>query len=813
MSNFKLKVQSLLGTEDVDLSPTMKSGKAKGKSKGTQPDSCQKCSLFGSKQVVDPPNSNAKVLIVGEAPGKEEEKEGRCFVGQSGQVLRECLTKAGWSMDDIQFANTCRCRPKNDQGGNRAPTTKERALCKKLYLDRTLERFDKIIVVGKVPEETVLGSANSWIRGHVVLDGKKLIGITYHPAYVLRRRNMRDDSTEATLTDDLKFFKSVLVDGYKPDFTFVDSDISREQCWMDTKGIAETSFDIETTGTKYDSSIVLVGVLGKTKTWVIPVIGKYADNRDLVKEIFSQEETLYIAFNTSFDYRQTFGNGLCARRIKLTDAMLVEYLLDPGRGIDWYKLKGLCGRRGIHWSRLLLDPLKYESIYDLACYNAEDVQNTSALYNQRKPELEKRGLGFVLSKVVNPALNVIGEMEWNGAKINLKEMESLRTKLKRQKKLIEEELVDRFGEYNFGSSIQIQKLLEKLGAKPIRTTETGRWSTDADTLKDYVVKYSTPDSPFGSQSTGIVFLCKCLLQLREISKLLSTYVEGLAKKIDGDGRLRGGFFLQGTATGRLSSSGPNLQNIPRGSRVKSMFEAEEGWTYIEADASQIELRVVASVAPEPIMITAYNSGADLHSLTAGYVLSKNVSEVTKFERQLAKAVNFGLIYGQSAFGFRAYAKGKFDVDLTDAEAKRFRDAFFDRYIGIREWHRRVSMDVENGNRLVTTPFGRIRELFGDDVNGMIRQALNTPIQSAASDCNLLAMRYVWDNVSIDYCRFLLTVHDQFLLAVRKSHFDTLLEIIANSTTHVNNECPWLKVPFELSLKSGSSWGTLEELKS
>ena len=800
VDDFKLKVQSLLGGSNVDLASAKRSSGGKVKT-------CQNCSLHGKRQVVDPTNLKATVLIVGEAPGREEEEQGRHFVGRSGQLLRECLKEAGWSLDDVQFANVCRCRPTTEAGGSRAPTKQEGNLCKSLYLDETLKRFRNVIVLGKVPEETVLGKARAWVRGHTTILEDKFVGVTHHPAYILRRQSMRGDTTRDTFVGDLRFFKESLTSQYNIGYSFVNSDVLREKCLEDIKDTQLVTFDLETTGLAYGSSVTLVGVSGKKHIWVIPIVGKYVGNQDLVKQIFAFKTKTYVAHNAAFDYKWLRRSNLCIRELRLVDTMLMAYLLNPGIGRDKYKLKYVCGKYGIRWGRLLADPDQYVKLEDLADYNAEDVVNTLRLYKVLKPQMEAQGFSLVLDKVMSPAINVLGEMELVGTKIDLEAMAKTRVKLLKQKEILEAELLDRFGEYNFGSSVQIQEILQSLGAKALNVTATLRWATDAATLGLYIDTYSKK-----SGSKDIVFLCTNLLRLREVSKMLSTYIDGLSKKVDSDGRLRGGFFLCGTATGRLSSSGPNLQNIPRDSRIKSMFMASEGRMLVEGDLSQVELRIASSLAPEPVMIRAYNEAADLHSLTASLVLNKDITTITKYERQLAKAVNFGLIYGQSAHGFREYAKTKFGVTLTSDEAETFRSEFFYKYSGLANWHRRVTRDIRGGAVSVKTPLGRIRPLVDGSDNHRTRQALNTPVQSTASDCNLLLMRNIWDRIDPRVCTFLLTVHDQFLLDVEKDSVEEVLAIVAKAlrvTEVYGFQLKVLQTPLVVDMKVGESWGQLK----
>lgn len=804
MGKLKTRIQTLFGDDSVQ-----EPKKKKSVSRSTVL-SCARCPLNGRKQVIDPINKTATVLVIGEAPGKEEEEQGLRFVGKSGRMLRDCLEQAGFRVDrDIHFENACRCRPTKPDGGNRTPDGKEISTCYELYLSKEIERFQNIILVGKIPELSILGKTKAALRGNVFSFKGKRIAATYHPAYVLRMKHPTPEIEEHFISD-LKFFHNVFMEGYEPKYTLIDIDDNKakDKCLQDITDSQDVIFDIETTGLSLDSIITVVGVGSDTGTYVIPISGKYAGNKDFVRKLFSFTDKTYVGYNVQFDYNVMMANGLCDRGLKLADAMIIEHLLDMEKDREDFKLKTAAVNSGFRWSRLVINPASPDKFEDLFPYNAEDTINTRRLYRLKRKVCSERALNYVADTVIFPSINVIAEMERNGILIDTDEMKRVRVKLLAQIDILDTELTERFGERNWSSTAQMQELLSTwLGNSTARrTTETGQICTDEEALKAYLDYAATIDSG------DFKFFCETVLQLREFKKMLNTYIDGMADKIFADGTLKGSFSLIGTATGRLSSSRPNLQNIPRDGRIKSMFIAEPGWTLVEADASQIELRVVASVAPEPVMIKAYNLGEDLHSLTASLLCDVPLDKVTKLQRQTAKAVNFGLIYGQSWEGFKNYAKTKFGVVLTDLEAQQFRKSFFDKYFGIKMWHSSVETQIMRGNLDVVTVFGRIRRLSGDNFGHKVRQALNTPIQSPASDCNLLAMRYVWDNLPSDRCKAILTVHDQFMFSVRDDYVMEAAGIIRKAGDYVSKQCRWLKVPFVLDIKVGKNWGVMKDLK-
>ena len=806
MGEFTMRIQNLFGGEDIVEKPEAKKSGG-GKSTAL---SCAKCSMHGQKQVISPSSKTANILVIGPAPGMAEEEQGKLGVGRGGELLVSSLRSAGFDVGhDLQLTTVCKCRPVAAHGTFREPTLKETQVCVQLNLEREIERYDNIIVLGRVAQLAVLGKVKGDIRGNVVLFKGKRVGVTSDAFSVVRMQHSIPGIAKK-FVEDLAFFHSVFMGGYAPKFTIVIDEKTRNKCLEDVLKSKELFFDVETSGLELDSILNVVGVATDKNAYVIPVVGKYFENKDLVKRIFAFKDKVYVAYNTQFDYNLLMVNGLCERDILLADAMILEHMLNSSRVKGSYGLKKVSVEKGFRWSALILNPASPDKFEDLYLYNAEDIINTREVYHVNQVECKQKKTLKVADEVVFPAINVISEMELTGIDIDLAEMKRVRVRLIAQIDILDVELTERFGERNWGSTAQLQGLLTKwlkgAPAHVLQVTGTSAICTDEAALRIYQ-EYAEVSS-----HDDLLFFCNNMLQLRELRKLLSTYIEGLSAKVQSDGRLRGHFSLIGTETGRLSSSGPNLQNIPRDGRIKSMFVAPEGWTLLEADASQIELRVVASVAPEPIMITAYNAGEDLHSLTASYVLGVPQSKITKAQRQTAKAVNFGFIYGQTWQGFKNYAKGTFGVILTDDEAKTFRQGFFSKYFGIDSWHKRVTKEIYSGGRTTTTVFNRIRYLTGKNDGQLIRQALNTPVQSPASDCNLISMHYIWKHIDPTQCRCSLTVHDQCMLVVKSEYLKTAVEIVRASGKHVSSRCSWLKVPFVLDLKTGQNWGHMKELK-
>lgn len=818
-----MRIKSLVGNQEIVMSDQQM--KAKASSRGFSPKkaktACEKCRLHGQAQITDPINTQARVLVIGEAPGDEEERSGKLFVGRSGLVLRDTLDAAGIPPDTVQFANVCRCRPKGENGKNRTPTAAEITKCTETHLQHLIARHDKVIILGKVAESAVLGGSHEEAIGNVVAQKDKLIGVAYHPSYIYRQR--QNAKVAQAYIQDFQFFRKVLFEDYTPVYTVVQDEFTRQSCYADLCAAEYIPIDYEATGVTVFDRLTILGLKGRDKVWVIPLIGKYADNWALAKRALRIEGKTYVAHNAQYEYKMSRANDLCERDILLSDVMIQQYALDPGRGRNGYRLKVICREHGLRWSRLVLTPWLVDDFDNLITYNAEDVWNTDSLYKIFRDETRRVGVHEVLAEVSDPALNVLGEMEYTGCRLDTELMTLEHKRLNSKMAILEDELTEIFGykgtnkdgtkeEWNFGSDDQIGELLRSFGAEGLQITKTGKVSTSADNIEDLISFYE--NNPNKKNAGKILDLCRRRLQIQKIKKTDGTYIKGSFSRLGQDGRIRGGFHLNGTVTGRLSSSNPNLQNIPRGKSVKQFYVADPGWTFIEADASQAELRVGCSLAPDEYMISLYQIGADVHRYTAAAMTGKDPKDVTKSERQAGKPVNFGLLYGQSANGLREYAKSSYGVHLTEAQSRQFREAFFVRYPGFALWHNQVDATISLGNNTVRTPFGRVRYL--DPMlpdHERVRQALNTPIQSAASDCTMLFARYIWDMVDPERCKFVLTVHDQVLLMVRDGYEQEVIRIVKASEKHVMRcTAHWLRVPFVIDMKLGKSWADMVELE-
>ena len=347
------------------------------------------------------------------------------------------------------------------------------------------------------------------------------------------------------------------------------------------------------------------------------------------------------------------------------------------------------------------------------------------------------------------------------------------------------------GPFNINSPKQLGEVLfERLQLPHGKKTKTG-WSTNADVLEK--LRWENP-------------IVEEVLQYRQYAKFRSTYCDGLLKVIAPDGRIHTNFQMTVTATGRLSSTEPNLQNIPvrreLGAQIRNMFVASPGKVLVDADYSQIELRLLAHIADDETMIAAFRSGEDIHAVTASQVFGVPLDEVTPLQRSHAKAVNFGIVYGISAFSLAQ------DIGVFQSEAKAYMDSYFAKYHGVRDYMKRI-VEQAKADGYVTTLFGRRRDLpelrssnfnlrsFGE------RVALNMPIQGTAADIIKAAMVRVDARMRAEglEAKLLLQVHDELIVECPAAEAKTVRAILIEEMEHVVD----YRVPLLVDAKIGASW--------
>ena len=423
---------------------------------------------------------------------------------------------------------------------------------------------------------------------------------------------------------------------------------------------------------------------------------------------------------------------------------------------------------------------------------AEGAEAVLALYLKLNCMLSEYGVSELYHSIELPLCNVLSKMEDTGFLVDRSALVKFGESLSRSIDALQEEVYSLAGHsFNINSPKQLgQVLFEELNLPYGKKTKTG-WSTNADVLDNL---------------RGLHPIADAVLDYRELSKLKSTYADGLLKVISSDGRIHTNFQMTVTATGRLSSTEPNLQNIPvrkkTGALLREMFIAAPGNVLVDADYSQIELRILAHMADDAAMIDAFRSGEDFHTVTAAKVFGLEPEEVSPVLRSRAKAVNFGIVYGISAFSLSQ------DIGVSVAEAKEFKEAYFAQFRSVKKYMDNVIAEAES-NGYVRTLFGRRRDMPElKNSNRNIREfgkrvALNMPVQGTAADVIKLAMIKTDENLRASglKARLVLQVHDELIVECPEEEAETAAKILKETMEN----CVQLSVPLVVEVGCGSSW--------
>jgi DNA polymerase-1 len=436
-----------------------------------------------------------------------------------------------------------------------------------------------------------------------------------------------------------------------------------------------------------------------------------------------------------------------------------------------------------------------------APYACADADLTLRLAAEFEPELRQRDQWGLFTEVEMPLVTVLADMERRGMAVDREHLAQMSQDLGARLEQLEQEIRELAGhEINLNSPKQLTALLfGELGLPILERTRSGAPSTKGEVLEKLRDEHD---------------IVGCILEWRELTKIMGTYADALPELIHPEtGRIHTSFNQGGARTGRMSASNPNLQNVPTrseaGQRVRAAFVAPEGHVLLACDYSQIEVGGLAHLSKDPELCEAFHSGEDVHVTTAAAVFGAPLEEVTEEKRQLAKAVNFGLMYGMTARGL-ARRRG-----LSEGEAEAFMDAYFERFAGVQAFREELIRRArEHGG--AETLLGRQRPLpaINSDNWGARseaeRQALNTPIQGSAADLIKLAMVRVHERLRAEglQARMVLQVHDELLLEVPEDELKQVTALVAQEMEQVYP----LDVPLTVDVKVGRNWLEMKEVE-
>ncbi len=567
------------------------------------------------------------------------------------------------------------------------------------------------------------------------------------------------------------------------------------------------SFDTETSDLEPHSAY-LVGLSFSTKThtgWYVPISSNFEEAQkqlEIFKEIFLDTSKTLVAQNYKFDFKMMKKYGMKIQN-KIFDTMLAHYVInaDGKHGMDAlsekylnYKpvsIESLIGPKGKNQNSMAHLPA--ESIKD---YAAEDADVTLQLAEIFMPELERQGTTSVLENIEIPLIEVLADMEWEGIRVDKDFLNAYSVELGKELDIIEEKITELAGEkFNLDSPKQLGVILfEKLKiTTEMKKTKTGQYSTGEDVLQRYLHTHE---------------IVPLILDYRELRKLKSTYIDTLPNMINPiTGRVHTNFMQAVAATGRLSSNQPNLQNIPirtsRGKEIRKAFVArDENHVLVSADYSQVELRIIAALSGDKNMIEAFQQGEDIHKATASKVFNVPLEDVTKDMRSKAKAVNFGIIYGQGPFGLAQ------QLGISRTEAKNIIEAYYTQFAALKTYQHQAVEDCRTKG-FVETVLGRRRFLPDISASNAIsrsfaeRNAVNAPIQGSAADVIKVAMVKIHSalkNANLK-TRMVLQVHDELLFDTPKEEVDQVFKLVK----HEMENAVKLVVPLEVEIQAGNNW--------
>jgi DNA polymerase-1 len=566
-------------------------------------------------------------------------------------------------------------------------------------------------------------------------------------------------------------------------------------------------FDVETTST----DAVAADLVGIALTDA-PGRGYYLPVSDLASQIsplrplFEAGRLKKIAHNAKYDLTVLIRHGLEAHG-PLFDTMLAAWLIDPG---------GSLGLKHLAWTRLGVEMTEITELIgtgkgqitmadvpveQAAPYACADVDMTARLVEGLTQELQERGLWSLFNDVEMPLVPVLTDMELTGIRVDVGVLREMSQQLEERLRDSEREIQDMVGyNFNINSTQQLSDALFIKLALPtdgLRKTKSGHYSTAADVLEALRGRDEVID---------------LILEQRQLSKLMSTYVDALPQLVNPrTGRIHTSFNQTGAVTGRISSSNPNLQNIPirteLGREVRRAFVAEEGCKLIAADYSQVELRIMAHIARDPGLLSAFQRGEDIHTATAATVLGIPAEEITKDQRRIAKEVNFGLSYGQSPFGL-AQTTG-----MSQQEARDFIQTYFEKYPGVRNYIDHTKRQAARQG-YVETLLGRRRyfpnldKMRGPERGRAEREAINMPIQGTAADIIKIAMVGLHRALRERglRTRMLLQVHDELVLEAPDEEVDAVIPLVRDVMCSAYE----LDAPLKVDVEIGHNWLEMEK---
>lgn len=566
------------------------------------------------------------------------------------------------------------------------------------------------------------------------------------------------------------------------------------------------AFDTETTGVDTDTC-ELVGISFSWQAhtgFYIPVLAPMGSEvlpRSLViaalKPVMENPKVEIVGQNLKFDYKVMKRQGIAVR--PGFDTMLAAWLMDSDSPVNMdFLAKRYLDHTTVSFKDLVpkgltIDQVELDKVSFYAC---EDADITWRLYEQLNPLLEKAGLSTLFSTLEMPLVTILAGMEETGIAVEAAQLQRFGQELRTQLDDLVTEIHQRSGtEFNIQSPKQVGEVLFDLLGYP----NPKKGSTNVAVLEELALLPG---------DVGV--LPQRILTYRTLSKLNSTYAEALQKQIDGSGRIHTNFMQTGTASGRLSSNNPNLQNIPireaLGRRIREAFVSRPQHLFISADYSQIELVMLASLAQDEIMLEVFAQGRDLHQETAAFIYNCPAEAITSEQRRIAKTINFGVVYGMSAFRLSN------ELKIPRAQASAYIEAYFARYHGVKTFMDQTiaQAQAEQGVRTVLNrfrPLPLINSKNHTERSGAERMAVNTVVQGSSADIVKTAMISIHQALQAAgmATKLLLQVHDELILEAPLAECELAAELLKKSMLAAGLAMP-TPVQLKVNLEMGKNWG-------
>ncbi|MFZ3122673.1 MAG: DNA polymerase I [Thermodesulfovibrionales bacterium] len=569
----------------------------------------------------------------------------------------------------------------------------------------------------------------------------------------------------------------------------------------------EFAFDVEATGKDpMADSIVGFSVSAEKETgYYIPLRHSYLgvpeqigmkETMAIVAPIFENPDIAKIGHNLKYDTMMLKREGVVTKG-RLYDTMLASYLINPNK--PNHSLEGVAfeylSRRKRTFAEVLNKKKSFADVFveEATKYSAEDALLAFELKDILFEKLKEAGLEGVYFDIEAPLIPVLSDMEEAGVKIDVDKLNDISKELARELDSTQRRIFFLSGEeFNINSPKQLAKVLfHSLGLKPGKKTKTG-FSTDVSVLEELAMSHELPRE---------------ILNWRSLNKLKTTYVDALPALINPKtGRVHTSFNQTATATGRLSSSNPNMQNIPIkgewGKRIRETFIADKGNLLLSADYSQVELRILAHLSKDEVLIDAFSKGIDVHAKTASEIFGVTVDKVTDEMRRTAKTVNFGVIYGMSPFGLSEA------LSIPHEEAKKYIEKYFERHPGVKQYIEATLSEVRQKGYTVTLagrrrPIPEIRSQNSNTRAQAERLAVNSPIQGSAADIIKIAMINIRKKLKEGHldARMILQVHDELLFEAPESELNSVRDMIKREMEGAAK----LLVPLRVDIGAGRNW--------